>query len=119
MQTFGKHACPLCGQIISYNGLSQNSHMRMHIREGYYVQTSSHPNRYERTEKPFNKELYQLLHPERAYTMDDYFPITGHPKDKEIRDARYKEMAKRKKAALTDEQKAMIAEHHAQKYSAP
>jgi hypothetical protein len=96
MNTYSKTECWLCGQIISFNGLSQNSHMRMHIREGYYVQVASHPNRYERTDKPFDKEKYQNAHPERAYNEDDYFPITGHVEDAKLRRKLYSEMVDRK-----------------------
>jgi hypothetical protein len=88
--------CNLCGQIISSNGLSQNAHMRMHIREGYYVQVASYPNEYKRTDKAMDKKTYQNAHPDRAYNDHDYFPITGNAKDAKIRKARYAKMVARK-----------------------
>ena len=102
MNTYCRSGCNLCGQIISTNGLSQNSHMRMHIREGYYVMVAQHPNEYDRTDKPFNKAVYQQAHPERAYNEDDYFPITGNLKDAKIRRARYTKMVDRKKSMLPE-----------------
>jgi hypothetical protein len=97
MNTYCKMNCPLCGQIISSNGLSQNSHMRMHIREGYFVQVASHPNEYDRTDKTMDKKVYQKEHPERAYNDDDYFPITGNAQDAKLRKDLYSKMVDRKK----------------------
>lgn len=97
--TYVRHTCPLCGQIISANGLSQTSHMSMHVREGYYTVEHSfyHGKHYHRTDKPFDREAYQKAHPERPYNHDDYFPITGHPKDAKLRRKHYADMVKRKR----------------------
>jgi len=72
--TYTKNECWVCGQIISCNGLATAAHLKMHIREGYLIQTRWNPNDYAITDKPFNKEEYQKAHPKRSYTHDDYFP---------------------------------------------
>ena len=96
MLTFAVEACALCGQMLSRNGMSTTSHMKMHIREGYYILTAWNPNDYMRTRKPFNKEEYQKARPHKAYNRDDYFPYTDHPIDLKLRRKLVKEMIKRK-----------------------
>lgn len=98
-KTYQKAPCGLCGQIISQNGLSQTSHMKMHIREGYYSQIAWYPNEYERTSKIFDRELYQSKNPHKAYTQGDYFPSTGNQKDALLRKRLVAEMVSRKEKA--------------------
>ena len=96
MLTFSVESCVLCGQMISINGLSTTSHMKMHIREGYYTLIKWNPNEYARTEKAFNKEEYQKAHPNKPYNRSDYFPYTCHPVDLRLRRKLTSEMIKRK-----------------------
>ena len=96
MGTYQRAECWLCGQIISDNGLSKGSHLRVHIREGYVKLTQWNPNLYEATSKTFDKAAYQAARPHRAYTYADYFPITGNAKDAVHRRSLIKEMVKRK-----------------------
>ena len=101
INTYTRMACPLCGQIISANGLSKTSHMNMHVREGYFVREDSlyHGKRFTRTDKPFDRQAYQQAHPERAYNQDDYWPITGNTADAKIRRRHMKLVVKRKTGA--------------------
>jgi len=85
INTYCRTECWLCGQIISYNGLSQGSHYNMHVREGYMFLTSWNPNSYKRTSKLFNKKEYQNDRPHKAYSLDDYFPIYDNPRDRQVR----------------------------------
>lgn len=94
--TYVRTTCTLCGQVISSNGLARSSHMNMHVREGYVTKEGWHDIRYPRTDKPFDIEAYQRAHPDRAYNDDDYFPITGHPKDAKIRRKHIKAFVARK-----------------------
>ena len=95
-QTFSVEACDLCGQMISTNGLSSTSHIKMHVREGYIKMIAWNPNNYQRTEKPFNLDEYQKAHPEKPYNRGDCFPYTDHPKDLKLRRDLVKGMVKRK-----------------------
>lgn len=74
MNTYGRNPCWLCGQIVSSNGLATASHLKVHIREGYLELIEWNPNVYARTDKRIDKAQYQVDHPDKAYTQDDYWP---------------------------------------------
>ncbi len=57
-RTYCKNYCGLCGRITSSNGLAVSSHLKSHVREGYYL-ADSRGNILSRSDKIFNKEKYQ------------------------------------------------------------
>lgn len=102
IRTYSVDPCPLCGQYISWNGLSQGAHIKMHVKEGYFEMTRWNPNNHKRTDKPFNKTEYQNSHPERAYTRDDWYPYYHGKAEARNRRDHVKEMVIRKLAETTN-----------------